>query len=99
MEVNSWTALNGISTDRKRFREKAVGERFLRIIFGTCPGALYENTTYAGVNGLEMSVLTLIRVVPPSFSVPYGDGKTRRFFVFIPINNILGGVAGWLTKN
>lgn len=30
----------------------------------------------------EMSACALIRVVPPRFSVPYRDGKPRRFFVF-----------------
>ncbi len=45
------------STDYGHFREKTVGARFLWIIFGTCLRALYESTTYTGVNGFEMGVL------------------------------------------
>lgn len=102
MEVNSETALKRVSTDRKRFREKAGGVRFLRRIFGTCLGALYENTTYAGVNGLRVECQTLIRVVPPSFSVPCRDGKARRFCLlyFHPVNiYIEKEKKRWQTKN
>lgn len=41
------------STDWNLCRERIRGVRFLRRMFGTYLGVLYENTAYAGVNGIK----------------------------------------------
>ena len=46
---------------------------------------LYENTAHTGVNGENERAARgsqLTRVVPPNFSVPFGESIVRRFFIF-----------------
>lgn len=56
-------------TRRRMFFALGVAARPSYGKFGTCLGVLCEevNTTYAGVNGVEMDADASIRVVPPSF--------------------------------
>ena len=56
------------STDGKRFRERAVGGRLLRELFGTGLGVLCEEHSAApAITVGEENAYALIRVVPPSF--------------------------------
>lgn len=56
------------STDRKRDRERAVGGRLLREIFGTGLGVLCEeHSVTPAITVREESADALIRVVPPRF--------------------------------
>ncbi len=51
-----------------------AAERPLCRAFGTYLGVLYENTAYAGVNGMEQDADASIRVVPPSLRSLLGSG-------------------------
>lgn len=67
------------STDRERDRERIMGGRSLREIFGTGLGVLCEKRSVTpAITVGEESADALIRVVPPRFR-SLGDGNSGGF--------------------
>ena len=68
-------------------RESPLAGRLLCLVYSEPTlEPLYENTAYTGDNGDNERAAKgsqLTRVVPPNFSVPFGESKGPAFFIHL----------------